>query len=296
MKTEIIQDKKILDIVNDINMIEDNKKAIAAKYGINSNKAGEIEHQLWVMANDIRREHTTFTKEDVIIFNQLWNVPESPKKIREAMAKESTEFVEYYLQAKTEFARSRSYQRSFNTAVSVLKSIIAERHASKDVILHRLIDALMAQTIDFHAHFIEMVMLHADQQFDALAAQYKDLKSTSDIIAKYGDVGYNEIRKIWTRIARAKNMTYDYNKPVFLENRKKDAERDFHDSIQLIAQRIKDAGMDPDNVKVNGIHDDVKAFDIHVTDGTRSMHARSILAAEFSTLVTPHFRFIITNE
>ena len=52
--------------------------------------------------------------------------------------------------------------------------------------------------------------------------------------------------------------------------------------------------MDEEVLELLSIESDPKHYDITLTDDKKTVHIRSIFAAEFSYKVTPHCRFIIT--
>lgn len=284
------------EIIDDIKLVENNKKAIASKYGIQSNKCAEIQRTLWIMANDIRRTHTTFTIEDVKIFNRRWDVPYSPKKIREAMADESDAFVAFYLGI-IENAKSVYDWRTHNTRVNTLRSILVERSKANNDTLQQLKKTLTEQTYDFRTTYIDSILERANEIFTALESKYHGIRTTADLIAAFNPADDKEFNKIRINFAKARNFTHHFDKVAFLDYQGKKANKEFDESISLIADRIESKGMAPKDVIVKKINDnDAKAFDIHVTDGKMDLHARSIFCAEFSDLVTPHWRFIITNE
>ena len=64
----------------------------------------------------------------------------------------------------------------------------------------------------------------------------------------------------------------------------------------MITDRVQKSKMNMKQISVQNVSSkDEKAFDIYVKDDQRTMHARSIWCAEYSEIVTPHWRFIITN-
>lgn len=291
------KDLDIKTIINDAHSIDyDNKKDIASKYGIKSNKAGEIKSILYGMANESHRGHSEFTEDDFDAFNYFWDVPESPQKIRKSMIDESIEFIKFYRDMKIKTCRNK-YRRSYTTTISVLNAIIEERQESTDTILISLVNLLNKQTTKFHDSYIDMILKYEDHRFEYLKDRFNGISSMADLIHKFGDQGYKINNKLFKEMQSAKRETSDFNKDLFMKSKRQYAEMQFDGSIRMIAQRIKTAGMKYEDVKVMEISsNDAKAFDIHVTDGTRSMHARSIFCAEYSVYVSPHYRFIITNE
>lgn len=87
---------------------------------------------------------------------------------------------------------------------------------------------------------------------------------------------------------------YQWNKRKYVDEVVKNAENKYKHDMEHIAEKIRRMNMDENNLKVETIYPDVIHYDITLTDGFKSVHARSIFAAEFSVKVTPHYRFIIT--
>lgn len=85
-----------------------------------------------------------------------------------------------------------------------------------------------------------------------------------------------------------------WNKRKYIDEEVDAAERQYKRDMEKIAERIRNMNMEEENISVQSIFPDPKHYDITVTDGKRTAHARSIFAAEYSVKVTPHYRFIIT--
>lgn len=75
-----------------------------------------------------------------------------------------------------------------------------------------------------------------------------------------------------------------------------EAERKFTADIQVLADKIKEKSINEDNLSLNYANSDPRHIEIEISDGQTTLHTRSILAAENSVLVTPHFRFIVTEK
>lgn len=272
------------------------KVAIASKYGINATKAADIMKALYKMANDLHKDRTTFVAEDYMAFRRLWDGPESPAKIRAAMADESDAFVIFY---RDTYAKGRRIPtRSGMSVINTLDAIIAERYAAGDTTRQALTKKIEDQIADFKAMFFEARKKAGEFRFNYQKEHFGSIEPTmAAVIAAFGDHGYKVNGANFEKVRKARVLTHNFDLEAFMEDVQKDAEFEWKGSIHLIVTRIMSAGLDGDKIQISRIADgDAKAFDIHITDGTRSMHARSIFAAEFSTIVTPHFRFIITNE
>lgn len=87
------------------------------------------------------------------------------------------------------------------------------------------------------------------------------------------------------------------DKQKYLDDVREAAENEYTRCLNIIIDRINKTDMDKSMIEVESISEyDAKAFDIYVTDGSKRFHARSVFCAERSEIVTPHWRFIITNK
>lgn len=269
------------------------KVAIASKYGIESVKVAEITTALYRMANDLHHGKTEFERNDYLAFMRLWNAPESAAKIRMATANESVEFITF---VRDTIAKGRAYYGR-ETVISAYNRIIAERRDASDTVRQDLTKRIEDQIADFKADFFQRKENYAKNYFKRMKDEYGTVElSYKGVIAFFGDQGWEKNEKNYKGIAKIRRITHDFDLDAFMADAKKDAESEWKSSIDLVVTRILSAGMDRDKIQIRRISDlDAKAFDIFISDGSRSMHARSIYAAEYSTIVSPHFRFIITN-
>lgn len=300
----------ISTILEDIKRIEDNKKEIASKYGIQSNKAAEIEQRLLEMANDMRRESGDLSREAFSLFNRCFNIPSSAPKLRKAMENESDEFIQGFMEyIRPQVEKTNRWGRSDNR-LTILNKILTERRNSTDNRRNNLIELLQAQTKEFKTKYIGNIVNYEELRFNDFSKyqgmrcwwvnEYdRETRSTYKkvvISSEYtGEIPQN-INFKWVNAFNAiKAESEGWNKEVYLEKVRKSAERDYNYNIEVIADRIIRAGMNTESVKVSYIGDDAKFFEMYIGDGEMRMHCRSVFCAEFSVLVEPHWRFIITN-
>ncbi len=74
-----------------------------------------------------------------------------------------------------------------------------------------------------------------------------------------------------------------------------EADAKFMADIKVMADKIREKSIREDNHSLVYAGDDPKHIEIEITDGQATLYARSIFAAENSVLVSPHFRFIVTE-
>ena len=59
--------------------------------------------------------------------------------------------------------------------------------------------------------------------------------------------------------------------------------KEFEDNIKTLSSRIMREQLDTTKLVVKSVHDDPKVFNMKITDGTKNLYCRSVLAAMFST-------------
>lgn len=267
---ESSESRELSDILKDISYFKemdysDNfsqiKKEYAAKYGIDSKKGKEILQAMYDAGYEKHLEKTTdFNKDDLRMFSLKWDYPDAPAKLRAAFSRESDEFIRYYRDELDKTPSNRRY-RGFESKLKAIDKILNERANSVDKSRIELIGKLKDQTAEFKDGYIKFVGEWAEKFYDHRPKAYQ-----------------------W--------MT----KEQYAKKRQEDADLNYEQSMAIIADRVRKMDMDESNIHVRSIEDDdYQYFNIYVDDGNRVAHARTILAAEWSDLVVPHLRFIITE-
>ena len=80
----------------------------------------------------------------------------------------------------------------------------------------------------------------------------------------------------------------------YINYRLDEAEKEFDGSLMGIATRISKKEFDINNIKISEVKNDPKFFEMVITDGKKTLHARSIIAASYSSHMKEHLRFILT--
>ena len=264
------ESRELSDILKDISYFKEKdysddfsqiKKEYAAKYGIDSKKGKEILQAMYDAGYEKHLEKTTdFNKDDLRIFSLKWDYPDAPAKLRAAFSQESDEFIRYYRDELDKTPSNRRY-RGFESKLKAIDKILNERANSADKARIELIGKLKDQTAEFKDGYIKFVGEWAEKFYDH-------------------------------RPKACQWMT----KEQYVKKRQEDADLNYEQSMAIIADRVRKMDMDESNIHVRSIEDDdYQYFNIYVDDGNRVAHARTILAAEWSDLVVPHLRFIITE-
>lgn len=308
------------------------KKILAAKYNVGSNKAGEIKNAILCQMREERKTRKAFTKDDVTMY---WRIDVVDKK---KLPLEGMDFIVYLkdflwnnlvekgLDKKVAWAKGRdwNYRMSASQRYTIMSYLtVAEYLTDNDpkvmqdrVNKAEMIDViklkLIEQTGEFHDEFIERAKNWAEKTyahqtkimdkyqplFDDVSNQIRSLGSSFT----YKSVEYdmytklNDQRKEYRKHIDKAQAVLRFTLSEFIKKVEEDAESSFNTNITALATKISDKGLDATKIKVNRIDDDPKYFELCVTDGTTTLYARSILAAEWSEKVTAHFRFIITDR
>ena len=95
-----MQQFSVSEMLNDIKTLNDAydnsvKKQIAEKYGIQSKKTAEIEHQILLKAAELRHSKKSFSEDDITAFKRLSNMPEIYNKMVSFLELEPEVFIKY---------------------------------------------------------------------------------------------------------------------------------------------------------------------------------------------------------
>ena len=72
--------------------------------------------------------------------------------------------------------------------------------------------------------------------------------------------------------------------------------KQFEYNVRGLADRLLDKKFIIEKTVVSNVQNDPKFFEMTITDGEKKLYCRSVLAAEFSEKMIPHFRFIMTER
>lgn len=329
------------EMITDYNILDDyptmvQKKELALKYGIESKKVKEIEHEILLQMRALRFEKKEFDDTDVRFYYRL-DVPEKTK-----IQGESTEFImflkdrffkrmqERKLDKKVSLAKTRDWNYHMSSAdrsliLDYLKCIDVldsrdidkiETKKSKEEVIEGIRLQLVSQTKEFYEQYLADAEAWATKTYDAAPGRLEyftekrrnleiKLDEVSDSLKRENgwrymySPEYREIDKSISRISNSINelkMILNKTKYEFIQENREDAERTFNRNIANLAEKLYEKEFEFSKITVNSISKDPKLFELEVTDGNITLYARSIWAAEYSDKMIPHFRFIITNR
>lgn len=312
------------------------KKAMAAKYGIDSKKAKEIQEQISLYLRDLRHKQSSFDEDDVKNFNRL-GYYDSYKKECEMFDQESDEFVDFLLKYRLNYLKKHNLERYVNVvgslngyrislsdkcAINRYRNVVRykEEHSqafsNKMDAVEVIYNSFQEQMAEYKAEYLEEVKKWETKcykeypvRIDELMKRYEQLHAEYDEYCKTpGEDGmlpawrdrndkYEPISKTWSAISKIKAIISRYpTLKEYVDAKVKNASDDFDSDVRSVAMRVNEKKVDVDKLQITQIGRDPKFFEMLVTDGTIKLYARSIWAAENSAYMRPHFRFIITDR
>jgi hypothetical protein len=312
MRNELIADYTLLNEYPSMN----EKKALAAKYGIESKKAKEIQEMVLVAMRGERKTRTEFDEIDLRYFSRF-DIPETYAKAVPYYELESIEFLNYVLNVywgnvvekklenKLSLANSRGYgicaahkyiiKRYLNLKryLEEIKPENIEKKRSDEEINNVIRNILLVEMKPLHDNYIERITAWAKKSYVSIIKTKTESAKELDLLPK--DVNYNIWKPIKNKYDRAVALLRRFDTiDKYVAYTVESAEREYMNDVNEVTLRIRKKELDYDKIKVINVYNDPKFFELTITDGNKSLHARSIWAAEYSEKVTAHYRFIIT--
>lgn len=202
--------------------------------------------------------------------------------------------------------------------------------ASKENIMQAIKLRLTDCMKDFHDEYIEKVRKHADKYYDNLPEAIENAKTKMNQSKKtyydtdrkacdlhnsgetrkdhdkkkeYEKLSYlaQKYKKVYEKNNRIYNQFSNVlkkftTKKSYVDTAVEEGENIYDMKVTEIADRVKEHGFNIPLIKVDGVRQDPKFFEMVITDGEKKVYCRSIWAAEMSIKMIPHFRFIITDR
>ena len=304
------------------------KKTLAAKYGVQSQKKADIQKEILNQLREARKTAVSFDIEDVRDFFRL---EPGILKIKDYLKDESIEFVKYLKRHEEEYLKKHKLDKwigfpvSSNIPLSYADKDKLKRYAkiieyleeaqprprtAKDEEFDRLVRKFTDLLADYKKEYLSRVRDYARERYNktlpeklqTLRDKYADLKAEgskldwrTDKVAY--DRNYDARRKVANQIDAIDKFFKKYGKLTdYIKDCEKNASDEFEGNIRTLSDRIMREELNTNKLVVKSVHDDPKVFNMKITDGTKNLYCRSILAAMFSSYMIPHYRFIITNR
>jgi hypothetical protein len=305
-KEEYLNDYENLDCLENKEKID-----VANKYGTNSKKKKDILNAIALYAREERKTRKEYDGVDVTMFGRLdW----SERNFINYISEESIEFQKYYLQFLLEkikkhkaseyiYAKNlnsyglssndKMFIKRFQTLDSHLKesdmSVEDKLKADEITTLKNSIKARLEENLqEFHDELI-------NQSKEFAKRRYNFIKNSREELINNPELDSNKaLRTRFSKVSAflAKFKTIE----SFIDECVKDAEADFNKNINLIVERIFDKELDVANINCSSPVIDNNRINLVVTDGKKRLYCRAIIAAEFSAVMVPHVRFIVTEK
>lgn len=321
------------DYKNAADVTGQEKKDLIAKYGVTSKKAKDIQHAILLKLQELRKDEKKFDVKDAEDFSRL---TDNDTQYFNELKNENDDFIKYLLEyweerikknggdlfkwvnttsfAGLSFSSNekwliKRYQKVREELASRDPKNIASKEKetySIDVLNTKLTDELE----DFKKEYLKRIEASAEYTYNNLP---KEIERMEDRLKEMKE-DYNQkkpeiksymarwkaeepIRKYESKLNQKKAILKRYRtKNEFIKACVDDAERTFRGNVDALAHRVYDKKFDVENIKVSNVKDDPKIFKLMIEDGTKKLYCRSILAAEFSDKMIPHFRFIMTDR
>lgn len=320
--------RKDYDIVDGLDSKKE-KQEYAKKYGVDSVKKEDIKMAILLKLREFRKTATQFDEEDWYEFRRLsgYSVQKLPEYLKEENPKFVTWLQEYY---KGKYMKGRlanwiginpgnntfglSYAdrdtiKYYNKILTFIQENTPKTRTVKDEIFDSLVNKFTDLLADYKEEYLKRVANFAKKRFtEVFPKDLEELKSkrkeSSDRLDKIdwrkNRLEYNKEYKIYSslnsKIERLAKILEKYTEKTYTEECVKHATEEFEASIKELASRIMKDELEVDKLDVKSVHDDPKIFKMKITDGTKNLYCRSIIAAMNSSYMIPHYRFIITNR
>lgn len=307
------------------------KKALAAKYGT-SIKCKDIQTAVLLKLQKIRQSKTEFTNDDLLDFGRM---SDNDTKYLESLKNENTEFVKFVLSSwearlkeKKDLFRWANLKSFSELLFSPNEKWLIKRYqkireeldsrnpekveavAKEKASIDEINSKLTVELEDFKTEYLKRVEAHASIAYDELPSVIESLTKKLIVLRKeYDDKRketrnynitwsyYQRVEKQKREISKKKAILKMYpTKESFIAACLKDALLTFRGNVNALAMRVYEKDFIVEKIKVSNVKDDPKIFKMFIEDGTKKLYCRSILAAQFSDKMVPHFRFIMTDR
>lgn len=332
INSEVLQLRKDYDSASCVSGQE--KKDLIAKYNVNSKKAKDIQFAILLKLQELRQSRHEFDNADVTDFARmsnsdtqyyeflknenddfvkyLFNIWETEIKLpkyrdlfRWVNLKSFGGF-SFSSHEKWLIKRYQKIREELDSRNPEKVEAVAKEKASVDEINSKL----TVELEDFKTEYLKRVEAHASIAYDELPSVIESLTKKLIVLRKeYEDKRketrnynitwsyYQRVEKQEREISRKKSILKMYpTKESFIAACLKDAELTFRGNVNALAMRVYEKDFVVEKIKVSNVKDDPKIFKLFIEDGTKKLYCRSILAAQFSDKMVPHFRFIMTDR
>lgn len=172
-----------------------------------------------------------------------------------------------------------------------------------------LVETLSGAMEGFKAAWVERMMAWFGNYYDNIQKALPEAKSRYNRARRIEDAmseryyHWNHyLRKITAAVrASAAEIISDkaarMSKSDYLEMKHRETLEDWNLCVEKLAKKCEKFGLNESAIKISEPEVTEKGFECYLTDGTnRVVNARMIWAAEYSDIVSPHTRYIVTER
>lgn len=331
INSEVLQLRKDYDSASWVSGQE--KKDLIVKYNVNSKRAKDIQFAILLKLQELRRSRHEFDNADVTDFARMSNSDTQYYEFLKNENDDFVKYLFNVWETEIKLPKHRDLFRWVNlksfggfSFSSHEKWLIkryqkireeldsrnpekAEAVAKEKASIDEINSKLTVELEDFKTEYLKRVEAHSSIAYDELPSVIESLTKKLIVLRKeYEDKRketrnynitwsyYQRVEKQEREISRKKSILKMYpTKESFIAAYLKDAELTFRGNVNALAMRVYEKDFVVEKIKVSNVKNDPKIFKLFIEDGIKKLYCRSILAAQFSDKIVPHFRFIMTD-
>lgn len=304
------------ELINDfeqVNYIDNREKLILSQKYNTSKKIKDIQNVILIFLREERKTRQSFDSKDITNFLRF-DFPD--KKLIEYLKEENIEFVNYYKQSlfnKLKEKKINNYIDCKNlSGLSPSNKYIIKRYrvineyinnvcpTSEEINQKQLKETLKSKIslnlIDFKNEMLNQTKIYAEKKYEKLIQNLKECnnKLQQFIVTQENYTIYSKLQK---KIQKINNIFIKHPTiESYINYEIEQFERDFNDNIDLIVERVFNKQLDINKIECSEVSEEYGRINVILDDGNQKLYCRAILAAEYSSLMRPHIRFIITEK
>lgn len=214
---------------------------------------------------------------------------------------------EYKAENEKNLAREVRNLESLNAELAKLEQVANEKETANAPLRAALVEALAEFKPVWFARMNDWYSRHYEMMRKALPVATERRNKARRIENEYFHT-YSVVRRHSALYTRLENMIKSCNETImddanrmsraeYMKMINEQLENTWSAGIEKLTYKCKKFGVDETKVKANNPEVTEKGFEVVLTDGTnRIVYARVIWAAEYSDIVTPHTRYIVTER
>jgi hypothetical protein len=207
------------------------------------------------------------------------------------------------------FATARATYKEQQGLIERYTAMLAKKNAAattEDEAVKKYKPALAEGCEGFRKVWLARNLGHAAFEYDDINAKVDTVKKIYDRLNRLPNISPRYFQMSHTRLRRKveKAEAECYNiishraakmtRSEYLEYTRERLEQHWDASMTKLAVKLLPFNLN--HIKATATDMEDKGLECYITDGNRRIHARVIWAAEFSDIVTPHERYIITER